>query len=99
MVGVSSRRRLLAILSHLTHMKMDVINEEQTSDGEQQSANLTVNSNDDYVLTRDAAASARLNLSHYIWLASFGFNLHPRIEEAIEGKERLKIADVGLGTG
>ena len=40
-------------------MKMDVINEEQTSDGEQQSANLTVNSNDDYVLTRDAAASAR----------------------------------------
>lgn len=25
---------------------------------------------DDYVLTRDAAASARLNLSHYIWQSS-----------------------------
>lgn len=55
--------------------------------------------NDDYVLTRDAAASARLNLSHYVWLASFGFNLHPRIADAVSGREGLKVADIGTGTG
>lgn len=55
--------------------------------------------NDDYVLTRDAAASARLNLSHYIWQSSFGYNLHPRIQDAIRGKENLRVADIGTGTG
>ncbi|SMR46870.1 unnamed protein product [Zymoseptoria tritici ST99CH_3D1] len=54
---------------------------------------------DDYVLTRDASASARLNLSHYIWQSSFGFNLHPRIQEAVAGKENLQVADIGTGTG
>ncbi|KAK5137530.1 hypothetical protein LTR08_008510 [Meristemomyces frigidus] len=78
---------------------MDVVNEEKPAESEQRPVDLAVNLKDDYVLTRDAAASARLNLSHYIWLASFGFNLHPRIEDAIEGKDRLKIADVGTGTG
>lgn len=53
---------------------------------------------DEYVLTRDAAASARLNLSHYIWQASFGYNIHPRIKEAIAGQENLRIADIGTGT-
>lgn len=59
----------------------------------------TPNVNDDYVLTRDAAASARLNLSHYLWLASFGFNLHPRISDAVNGKVGLQVADIGTGTG
>lgn len=54
---------------------------------------------DDYVLTRDAAASARLNLSHYVWQSSFGYNLHPRIQQDISGKEGINIADVGTGTG
>ena len=54
---------------------------------------------DDYLLTRDAVASARLNLSHYIWQSSFGFNLHPRIAESIRGKENITVADVGTGTG
>jgi len=58
-----------------------------------------VDLNDDYVLTRDAGASARLNLSHYIWQSSFGYNLHPRIQNAIMGKENLHVADVGTGTG
>ena len=80
-------------------MKMDVINEEKVPETQQRPLDIADNVEDDYVLTRDAAASARLNLSHYIWLASFGFNLHPRIEDAIEGKERLKIADIGTGTG
>lgn len=56
-------------------------------------------SKDDYVLTRDASASARLNLSHYVWQASFGFSLNPRIATSIAGKDDLKIADVGTGTG
>lgn len=67
------------------------------ADSERSSVEMT--NNDDYVLTRDAAASARLNLSHYIWLASFGFNLHPRIIEAVKGRENLSVADVGTGTG
>lgn len=58
-----------------------------------------VDLSDDYVLTRDAAASARLNLSHYVWHSSFGYNLHPRIKEAIAGKENLHVADIGTGTG
>ncbi|KAK5125604.1 hypothetical protein LTR85_011878 [Meristemomyces frigidus] len=77
---------------------MDTINEEHLAIREKR-PDSAVDVNDDYVLTRDAAASARLNLSHYIWLASFGYNLHPRIEDAIEGKERLKLADIGTGTG
>lgn len=55
--------------------------------------------NDDYVLTRDAAASARLNLSHYIWHSSYGYHLHPKIQNAINGKENLHVADIGSGTG
>ncbi|CZT15948.1 related to methyltransferase [Ramularia collo-cygni] len=58
-----------------------------------------VNLRDDYVLTRDAAASARLSLSHYIWHSSFGYNLHPRIQQDIQGKENLQVADIGTGTG
>lgn len=54
---------------------------------------------DDYVLTRDAGASARLNLSHYVWHSSFGYNLHPRIEQEIQARENLRIADIGTGTG
>lgn len=77
---------------------MDTINEEHLAVREKRHDSGS-KLNDDYVLTRDAAASARLNLSHYIWLASFGYNLHPRIEDAIENKERLKVADIGTGTG
>lgn len=54
---------------------------------------------DDYILRRDAAASARLSLSHYLWHKSFGFNLHPRIAGIIKKKEHAAIADVGSGTG
>lgn len=30
---------------------------------------------------------------------SYGYNLHPRIQDAIQGKENLHIADIGTGTG
>ncbi|QIW95580.1 hypothetical protein AMS68_001098 [Peltaster fructicola] len=54
---------------------------------------------DTYVLTRDTAASARLNLSHFIWLDAYGFNLHPTIAKAIVGRANLRVADIGTGTG
>lgn len=66
---------------------------------EQERPDSAVDLNDDYVLTRDAAASARLNLSHYIWQSSYGYNLHPRIQDAVAGKENLRVADIGTGTG
>ncbi|KAK4619903.1 N-methyltransferase tcpN [Fulvia fulva] len=66
---------------------------------EQERPDSAVDLNDDYVLTRDAAASTRLNLSHYIWQSSYGYNLHPRIQDAVAGKENLRVADIGTGTG
>ena len=77
---------------------MAAVNGEKVSGGEDR-PDSAVDLNDDYVLTRDAAASARLNLSHYIWKASFGFDLHPRIAESVRGQEKLSIADIGTGTG
>lgn len=91
-------RRLSLFYIHTTFSMMDTVNEEKLTNGEKR-PDSAIDIKDDYVLTRDAAASARLNLSHYIWLASFGFNLHPRIAEAIRGREDVKVADVGTGTG
>jgi hypothetical protein len=73
---------------------------QQKTDQRQDSATeIKTEIKDDYVLTRDAGASARLNLSHYIWQSSFGYNLHPRVQEAVAGRENLHVADVGTGTG
>ncbi|TVY85588.1 Methyltransferase trt5 [Lachnellula suecica] len=51
---------------------------------------------DPYTLSRDAAASARLNAQHYIWKDQFGYLLHPSIPQR---SGALAIADVGTGTG
>ncbi|KAL9612348.1 MAG: hypothetical protein Q9167_003035 [Letrouitia subvulpina] len=52
---------------------------------------------DEYILNRSYAASARLNLQHYLWLDNANFQLlHPAIP--LEDPH-LKIADVGTGTG
>ena len=76
--------------------------ERSQSSAKEDSLDLTATktaTSDDYVLTRDVAASARLNLSHYIWLDAFGYNLHPRIRNAIRGEDDICVADVGTGTG
>ena len=39
----------------------------------------------------------RLNIQHYMWKAVCGFNIHPSIP--VTRDHRLKIADVGTGTG
>ncbi|KAH8695207.1 S-adenosyl-L-methionine-dependent methyltransferase [Talaromyces proteolyticus] len=51
-----------------------------------------------YDLGRDFVGSARLNLQHYLWKETLGFDLHPRAE-ADNSSEGLRIADVGTGTG
>jgi hypothetical protein len=48
-----------------------------------------------YVLRRDYAASARLNLQHYQHKQCLGYLLHP----SIQIKPGMKIADVATGTG
>ncbi|OTB07050.1 hypothetical protein M426DRAFT_9126 [Hypoxylon sp. CI-4A] len=50
----------------------------------------------DYPLSRDFIDFNRLNLQHQLWRKLFGYNIHPKIPRN-DGK--LKIADVGVGTG
>lgn len=52
-----------------------------------------------YNLNRDLIASMRLNYQHYLWLDSYGFNLHPRIAADIKDRQDLVIADIATGTG
>ncbi|MCJ1225629.1 hypothetical protein MMC12_002278 [Toensbergia leucococca] len=54
------------------------------------------NPSDPYVLNRNVAATARLNLQHYIWKEEMGYLLHPSIPN---DRENLRVADVGTGTG
>ncbi|KAI1402161.1 S-adenosyl-L-methionine-dependent methyltransferase [Hypoxylon fuscum] len=55
-----------------------------------------MSSENDYVLTRDYLENSRLNLFHYQWVELFGYHTHPKIP--INGP-KLRIADVGTGTG
>ncbi|KAI0173628.1 hypothetical protein GGR52DRAFT_543820 [Hypoxylon sp. FL1284] len=50
----------------------------------------------DYPLTRDFIDFNRLNLQHQLWRKLFGYNIHPKIPR---NGGKLKIADVGVGTG
>ncbi|KAL9005256.1 MAG: hypothetical protein Q9188_001953, partial [Gyalolechia gomerana] len=55
------------------------------------------NDSDDYHLSRHHAASARLNLQHYLWLTTFSNHLlSPKIPV---DDEQLKVADIATGTG
>jgi SAM-dependent methyltransferase len=49
-----------------------------------------------YNLGRNFLASARLNLQHFLWRETCGFNVHPSIPLH---KPDLAIAEVGTGTG
>ncbi|KAF1956046.1 hypothetical protein CC80DRAFT_492947 [Byssothecium circinans] len=49
---------------------------------------------DDYILGRNFASSSRLNLSHFLWKQTLGFNIHASIPTS--GFRR--IADVATGT-
>ena len=49
-----------------------------------------------YALFRGYAASARLDLQHYLWTQETGFLLHPAI--LIPTQHDCKIADIGTGT-
>ncbi|KAK4499472.1 hypothetical protein PRZ48_009987 [Zasmidium cellare] len=61
----------------------------------------TFSSSGDYGLSRDFAASCRLNLQYYLWHDTLGFpeHLHPRIIDSLESTQHRRIADVGTGTG
>ncbi|CAH0026872.1 unnamed protein product [Clonostachys rhizophaga] len=50
----------------------------------------------DYVFTRDYLDNNRINLQHHIWVSIFGYHTHPSIPT---DDAKLKIADVGTGTG
>ncbi|KAL9093646.1 MAG: hypothetical protein Q9159_000175 [Coniocarpon cinnabarinum] len=54
-------------------------------------------SSDGYVLSRNYAATSRLNLQHFLWRETFGYLLHPSLK--VKEAESLRIADVGSGTG
>ncbi|KAL6231681.1 hypothetical protein BDW75DRAFT_233397 [Aspergillus navahoensis] len=56
-----------------------------------------VESEIDYVLTRDILDNNRLNLQHYLWIELFQYHIHPSV--AIDNPSALRIADVGTGTG
>ena len=43
--------------------------------------------------------ATRLNLQHYIWKQSVGFLKHPKIPLGKEDGKKLRIADIGTGTG
>lgn len=45
----------------------------------------------------DNICISRLNLQHYLWKDSLGYNIHPDIP--IRDKEDFRIADIGTGTG
>lgn len=51
-----------------------------------------------YDLGRDFLGSVRLNLQHYLWKETLGYDLHPRAG-ADFSSQGLRIADVGTGTG
>ncbi|CRG89158.1 hypothetical protein PISL3812_06194 [Talaromyces islandicus] len=51
-----------------------------------------------YDLGRDFLGSARLNLQHYLWKETLGYDLHPNAN-ADNASQPLHIADVGTGTG
>ena len=52
---------------------------------------------DTYPLARGVIDSVRLNLCHFIWKKSFPWVVHPSV--SLEGRQNLRIADVGCGTG
>ncbi|KAL8936369.1 MAG: hypothetical protein Q9211_004219 [Gyalolechia sp. 1 TL-2023] len=55
------------------------------------------NDSDDYHLGRTYAASARLNLQHYLWMTTFGnrvLNCKIPVDD-----DQLKVADIATGTG
>ncbi|KAL4967687.1 class I SAM-dependent methyltransferase [Aspergillus stella-maris] len=51
---------------------------------------------DKYVFARDFRDNNRINLQHYLWVELFGYHIHPSIPT---DNEKLRIADVGTGTG
>ncbi|KAL9060919.1 MAG: hypothetical protein Q9162_000363 [Coniocarpon cinnabarinum] len=54
-------------------------------------------SSDGYVLSRNYAATSRLNLQHFLWRETFGYLLHPSLK--VKEAESLRIADVGSEPG
>ena len=50
-----------------------------------------------YLLSRDYVASARLNLQHFFWRTQHGFLLHPDI--GLRDESHPHIAEIGTGTG
>ncbi|KAL4942728.1 hypothetical protein BDV06DRAFT_235246 [Aspergillus oleicola] len=51
---------------------------------------------DNYVFARDFRDNNRINLQHYLWIELFGYHIHPSIPT---DHAKLRIADVGTGTG
>ncbi|KAL9059140.1 MAG: hypothetical protein Q9162_001358 [Coniocarpon cinnabarinum] len=51
---------------------------------------------DNYNIERGLVPALRLNLQQYIWRDALGYDLHPSIDTH---DPRLKVADVGTGTG
>ncbi|KAJ5117035.1 hypothetical protein N7456_001383 [Penicillium angulare] len=51
---------------------------------------------ENYILPREYLESNRLNLHHYLLRETFGYLLHPSIPT---GDPKLRVADVGTGTG
>ncbi|KAI3082636.1 hypothetical protein CBS147339_2516 [Penicillium roqueforti] len=54
-----------------------------------------VQSHGEYLLVRNIAERDRLNMQYKAWQANIGYLLHP----AIKQHDRMRIADVGTGTG
>ncbi|KAF5979421.1 methyltransferase [Fusarium coicis] len=54
-----------------------------------------IDSSDEYVLGRDISGSIRLDAQHLLWRLHTGYTLHP----AIPRSSKMKIAEVGTGTG
>ncbi|KGO45652.1 hypothetical protein PEX1_011060 [Penicillium expansum] len=54
-----------------------------------------VQSRGEYLLVRNMAESERLEMQYKAWQANIGYLLHP----AIKQHDRMRIADVGTGTG
>ncbi|KAF2225763.1 hypothetical protein BDZ85DRAFT_279423 [Elsinoe ampelina] len=55
------------------------------------------NSSDDYPIPRGVIDSVRLNVGHLLWKKEFPWVVHPSVP--LKGRENLRIADVGCGTG
>ncbi|KAG4259006.1 hypothetical protein FPRO03_13228 [Fusarium proliferatum] len=54
-----------------------------------------IESSDEYVLGRDISGSIRLDAQHLLWRLHTGYALHP----AIPRSSKMKVAEVGTGTG